>query len=80
MQTLQLRDVKAGLSAVVALAQRGQPTIITRHGLPSAMVVPLEAGLSLFPNPAPSLLAHLMALPELIATQRDPSALREIDL
>ena len=35
MQTLQLRDAKASLSAVVASAQRGQPTIITRHGRPA---------------------------------------------
>ena len=80
MQTLQLRDAKASLSAVVASAQRGQPTIITRHGLPSAMVVPIEAGQKLFPNEKPSLLAHLMAMPEFIPTERDPSGLRELDL
>jgi prevent-host-death family protein len=80
MQTLQLRDAKASLSAVVAQAQRGQPTIITRHGLPSAMVVSIEAGQQLFPTAKPSLLAHLMAMPEAIATRRDTTPLRYIDL
>ncbi len=80
MQTLQLRDAKASLSAVVASAQKGQPTIITRHGLPSAMVVPIEAGQKLFPSAKPSLLAHLMAMPELFPAERDPSGLRELDL
>jgi len=53
MQTLQLRDAKASLSAVVASAERGQPTIITRHGHPSAMVVPMEQGERLFPSVTP---------------------------
>lgn len=80
MQTLQLRDAKASLSAVVASAQRGQPTIITRHGLPSAMVVSIEEGQRIFPIKKPSLVGHLMAMPEFIPTMRDPSPLRSVDL
>lgn len=70
MQILQLREAKASLSAVVASAERGQPTIITRHGHPSAMVVPIEQGMRLFPSVAPSLAAHLLAIPEAVATRR----------
>ena len=80
MQTMQLRDAKASLSAVVASAERGQPTIITRHGQPSAMVVSIEEGQRLYPLNAPSLAAHLLALPELIMIERDVTPLRDTDL
>lgn len=80
MQTLQLRDAKASLSAVVASAQRGQPTIITRHGHPSAMVVSFEDGQRLYPQCPPSLAAFLLAIPESLDVGRDPSPLRDIDL
>ena len=80
MQTLQLREAKASLSAVVASAERGQPTIITRHGHPSAMVVPIEEGKRLYPLDTPSLAAHLLAIPEQIFIARDGSPLRTVDL
>ncbi len=80
METLQIRDAKAGLSAVVAAAEKGRPTIITRHGHPSAMVVPMEAGRRLYPVDTPSLAAHLLAIPDSLETQRDTTPLRGIDL
>ena len=80
VQTLQLRDAKASLSAVVLSAQNGQPTIITRHGLPTAMVISMEDGRRLFAATQPSLVAHLMAMPEAIPTKRDASVLRSVDL
>lgn len=70
MQILQLRDAKASLSAVVASAERGQPTIITRRGHPCAMVVPIKQGMRLFPSVAPSLAAHLLVIPEAVVTRR----------
>jgi prevent-host-death family protein len=80
MQTMQLREAKASLSAVVASAERGLPTLITRHGHPSAMVVPIEDGKRLYPLDAPSLAAHLLAMPEHILFDRDPSPLQSVDL
>lgn len=80
METLQIRDAKAALSAVVAAAERGRPTVITRHGHPSAMVVPMEAGLRLYPLTTPSLAAHLLAIPEPLQAERDVTPLRGIDL
>ena len=80
MQTLQLREAKASLSAVIASAQRGQPTIITRHGQPTAMVVPFEVGRRLYPQDLPTLARHLLAIPEYIAVERDTTPMRDIDL
>lgn len=42
MQEIQLRDAKATLSAVVDQARQGEPSIITRHGRPEAVVISFE--------------------------------------
>lgn len=39
MQELQLRDAKAQFSAVVDAAEKGEATVVTRHGTPVAVVV-----------------------------------------
>ena len=39
MKQMQLREAKAGLSAVIDLAEKGESTVITRHGRPAAVVV-----------------------------------------
>jgi prevent-host-death family protein len=40
--TIQLRDAKAILSALVDEAEKGKLTVITRHGRPAAMLVPMS--------------------------------------
>ncbi len=42
MQEIQLRDAKATLLAVIDQARQGQPSIITRHGRPEAVVLSFE--------------------------------------
>ena len=42
MQEIQLRDAKATLSAVIDQARQGQPSIITRHGRPEAVLLSFE--------------------------------------
>jgi antitoxin Phd len=42
MREIQLKDAKATLSAVVDEAVQGEPSIITRHGKPQAVVVGFE--------------------------------------
>ena len=39
MRQIQLKDAKATLSSVVDDAVHGEPSIITRHGKPEAVVV-----------------------------------------
>ena len=55
MKTLPLRDAKATLSALVEAAERGEATVVTKHGRPAAMIVPIEASRRLFPHRAPKL-------------------------
>jgi len=42
MSEIQLKDAKASLSSLVDDALRGEPSIITRHGRPEAVVVGFE--------------------------------------
>lgn len=42
MREIQLKDAKASLSSLVDDATRGEPSIITRHGKPEAVVVGFE--------------------------------------
>lgn len=79
MKTLQVRDAKASFSAVVEAAERGEPTTITRHGRPAAVVVPVEAARRLYPE-RPSLADLLLALPEPFEAERDATPLRPTDL
>jgi antitoxin Phd len=42
MREIQLKDAKASLSSLVDDATRGEPSIITRHGKPKAVLVGFE--------------------------------------
>ena len=39
MKEIQLREAKATLSAVVEAAEKGEPTTITKHGRPAAVII-----------------------------------------
>lgn len=82
MKVIQIRQAKAALSAVVAAAERGQATLITRHGQPSAMVVPVQEGRRLYPQVAPSLAEYLLAMPRgaRIPVKRNTTPLRDVQL
>jgi prevent-host-death family protein len=75
-----LRDAKASLSAVVAAAENGEATTITKHGRPAAVVVPVEDAQRLYASKRPSFADLLMSIPEDLETERDPSPLRVPDL
>jgi len=83
---VQLRDAKASLSAIVAAAEHGQETVITRHGKPVARVVaerPNDAEKRVNKPNSPyhgmTFLEMLMAIPEDIDLIRDPSPPRTVE-
>ena len=80
MRTLQLREAKASLSAVVEAAERGEATTITKYGRPAAAVVPVEEAKRLYPTERPSFAALLMGIPHAVEIERDTSPLREAGL
>ena len=42
VREIQLRQAKATLSAIIDQARQGQPSVITRHGRPEAVVLSFE--------------------------------------
>jgi prevent-host-death family protein len=80
MDSVQIRDAKAKFSALIEAAERGTPTIITRHGRPAAVVVPVEDARQLYPENQPTLADLLLSFPDGIEFERDRAPLRETDL
>jgi antitoxin Phd len=80
VRILQLREAKATLSAVVDAAERGEATTITKRGRPAAVVVPVGDARRLYPSDRPNFADLLMSIPHSLATERDPSPFRDVDL
>jgi prevent-host-death family protein len=79
MQTVQIREAKASFSALVAAAENGRPTLVSRHGQPCAMIVPVAAGARLYPLETPNLGHYLLTIPECFEVERDNTPLKGID-
>ena len=79
MKILQIREAKASFSALIAAAEKGRPTLVSRHGQPCAMIVSVADGARLYPLEMPNLANYLMGLPEPLMTERDITPLRGID-
>jgi prevent-host-death family protein len=84
---VQLRDAKANLSSLVAAAERGEETVITRHGKPVARLVPEPAASEPKRVNDPNSPYHgmtfgelLLAFPGPLEIERDETPMREIDL
>jgi antitoxin Phd len=77
MQEVQLRDAKAQFSAVVDAAEKGEPTVVTRHGTPVAVVVG-HAEWQRLTGARPSFAELLLAFPEDEdnGIRRDPTPVR----
>lgn len=80
MKTVHLRQAKGTFSAIVEAAERGEPTVITKHGRPAAMIVPIEDGRRIYADKRPSFASLLMRLPYDLEIERDRRPLREVDL
>ncbi len=79
MQEIQLRDAKATLSAVVDQARQGEPSIITRHGRPEAVIISFEEWQRLSKVPSLGRLLMEAQLDPEDVSDRDGS-LRDTDL
>lgn len=79
MREIQLRDAKATLAAVVEDAVRGEPSIITRHGKPEAVVLSFEEWQRLSTVPSFGRLLASSGLRDADLAERDETPLRDID-
>lgn len=81
MRTVQVRHAKAGFSALVEAAERGEPTTITRHGKAAAVVVPVDVARRLYPDDKPNFADFLLSFPgESEDFERDRTPTRSADL
>ena len=76
---MQVREAKAGFSALIEAAENGEPTMITKHGKPTAMIVPVEEGKKLYPDRNREFIDFLMTYPGGIELERDQSSLRDYE-
>lgn len=77
MRTVQLREAKAQLSALVQAAENGETTIVTKHGRPAAKVVPFDETPG-DQSKKPSFAEWLMSMPHDIPIRRNRSRARSV--
>lgn len=80
MREIQLGDAKAHLSAVVDDAARGEPSLITRHGTPEAVILGFEDWKCLSSVPSFGRLLMASGLEDGDLPERDRTPLRTLDL
>jgi antitoxin Phd len=80
MREIQLKDAKANLSAVVDDALRGEPSLITRHGKPQAVVIAFEEWQKLASVPSFAQLLMSAPLDDGDLPARDTSPIRDARL
>ena len=80
MQEIQLREAKATLSAVVDNAQRGEATVITRHGRKDAVVIGFAEWERLSNVPSFGLMLMSAPIDADNMPERHSGGLRDVDL
>lgn len=80
MRNIQLRDAKASLSSVVNDVQSGEPTVITRHGKPRAVILSFEEWQRLSDVPSFGRLLMLAPIEPGDLPERNPEPARTADL
>ncbi|MER8572427.1 type II toxin-antitoxin system prevent-host-death family antitoxin [Mesorhizobium sp. M1338] len=80
MKTIELRQAKARLSAIVEAAGNDEPTIVTRNGRPTTMVIPVAEGRKLYPQDSQENFGDfLLRYPGGIELERNESPLRDVE-
>ena len=80
MQRIRLRDAKAKLSSLVEGAAQGEPTVITRHGTPRAVILGVEEWNRLRQVPSFGRLLLSAPLEDGDLPLRDPGPSRGVEL
>jgi prevent-host-death family protein len=78
MKTVQLREAKARLSALVAAAEKGEATVVTKHGRPAAVITPIDMARPDAAEKKPNLAEWLMSMPHDIPIRRNRSRARSV--
>jgi prevent-host-death family protein len=80
MRSVQLREAKATLSALIEAAERGSPTTITKHGQAAAVIVPVDVAEAIYAGTTVNFGDLLMTFPGDLDFEPLHGAMREIEL
>ena len=80
MKSVQVREAKATLSALIEAAERGKPTTITKHGKAAAVIVPVDQARRLYPKDQPNFGALLLEFPGGVTFERRTDKMRDLEL
>jgi prevent-host-death family protein len=80
MKTVQVREAKATLSALIEAAEHGRPTTITKHGKAAAVIVPVDQAKKLYPQDQPNFGAFLLKFPGGVDFERRTDPMKDMDL
>jgi antitoxin Phd len=79
VQTVQLREAKARLSALVKAAEAGESTVLTKNGRPVAKLVPIDEAPQPVPEKKMNFAEWLMSIPADIPIERDQTPVRVVE-
>lgn len=79
MRHMNIREAKAGFSALVDAVERGATVTITNHGKPAAVIIPLDLAAPIVPQ-KPNFAEFLMSVPTDFEFNRNQSPGREFEL
>lgn len=79
MRNVNLREAKASLSALIDAAEHGESTMITKHGKPAAVIIPVDLASQLLDDKKPNFADFLMSIPTDIEFERNPSRSRDFE-
>ncbi len=77
MRQIQLRDAKASFSSVVEQAAKGETTVVTRNGRPTAVIIGYEEW-RLLQGERRSFADILLSFPDVGEIERDPGPTRDL--
>lgn len=79
MRNMNIRDAKAGFSALVDAVEHGESVTITRHGKPAAVIIPLDLAAKIIEDKKPNFADFLMTMPADIEFERNTSTGRNFE-
>lgn len=79
MRSVNVREAKTNLSAIIDAAEHGESTMITKHGKPAAVIIPLDLAFRLLDDKKPNFAEFLMSMPADIELDRNPYRSRDFE-
>lgn len=80
MKSVQVREAKASLSHLIEAAESGKPTMITKHGQPAAVLIPVDDATKLYGDQSRNFGAFLLTYPGGAEFERRTDVMRDIDI